>query len=173
MKNKQARWINGVFGGQQRREYICWKNMKSRCNTPSATGYKNYGGRGIKVCERWEKSYDAFLADMGVCPRGYTIERIDNDKGYYPENCKWATRTENNNNARSNVYIELLPGWKKSISRWCAELGIIKSTAFGRHYRGMDGKEILLKGIQEKMEKNPDSVYFMWLEEKRKEELNI
>lgn len=63
--------------------------MRIRCNDPNHTGYPNYGGRGIKVCERWERSYDAFIADMGRRPPGLTLDRIDNERGYEPGNCRW------------------------------------------------------------------------------------
>ncbi len=79
--------------------YNSWNMMKKRCNNPKATGYEYYGGRGIHVCERWNK-FENFLEDMGIRPEGTTLDRIDPDKDYSPENCRWADKQTQMNNQR-------------------------------------------------------------------------
>jgi hypothetical protein len=96
--------IHGETNENRTIEYEAWISMKGRCGNPNATGFKNYGGRGIIVCERWLKSYLAFLADMGRRPSpGHSIDRIDNDGNYEPGNVRWATRHEQNKNKRPSV----------------------------------------------------------------------
>ena len=106
--------------------YGVWTDMKQRCLNPNNKHYKDYGGRGIVVCERWDK-FENFYADMGNKPKGLTLERRDNNKGYFPENCFWATRKEQNRNKRSNRIIKY-DGKEQCLMTWSEELGINYNT---------------------------------------------
>lgn len=115
-----------VHGASRTLTYGKWKRMIARCSRPAHQDYPYYGGRGVTVCERW-KSFANFLADMGECPRGLTLERIDNDGNYAPGNCRWATRKDQGRNTRRKRLIEfagiIAPTWE-----WAEILGIKSST---------------------------------------------
>ena len=87
-------------------EYMAWAGIVDRCESPSCLAYARYGGRGISVCERWRYSFETFLADMGRKPApGHSIDRVDNDGDYEPGNCRWATRSQQNRNRSSVIWI--------------------------------------------------------------------
>jgi len=89
---KVRKSVRKFTDGSNTPEYECWKNMRRRCRDNKISNYKNYGGRGIKVCERWDKSFDNFIRDIGRRPSDqHSLERINVNKDYCPENCKWDT----------------------------------------------------------------------------------
>jgi hypothetical protein len=96
--------------------YYVWCGMRERCRNPNNKSYKRYGGRGIRVCERWE-DYTNFLADMGERPAGLTLERKNNNGNYEPGNCVWATYSEQSNNRSINVFVEH-NGQRLTVSQW-------------------------------------------------------
>lgn len=107
-------------------EYIAWRSMKNRCDLPSCKSYKNYGGRGITYSPRWN-DFSNFIADMGKRPTSlHSLDRIDNEGDYTPDNCRWATMTTQLNNKRSSRYITH-NGETKTITQWSAQAGITPS----------------------------------------------
>lgn len=137
-----------THGLTKSRAYGSWCAMKYRCLSEKHESYARYGGRGITICDRWLRSFEAFYEDMGERPEGLTLERIDNDKGYYKENCKWATRSEQN----KNQYHPPKPGLGQKISfkgkdltvaQWAEALGLSKITIHKRLRAGWAIKDVL------------------------------
>lgn len=96
---------NKKHGMTGTKTYRCWRNMISRCTDPKNKAFKHYGGRGITVCEKWQESFSNFHSDMGTCPDGMSIDRIDNNGGYNKDNCRWVGQTTQMNNTRSNNVV--------------------------------------------------------------------
>lgn len=125
MSSDKKPWCTHGFtrDRKNKKEYMVWKNMKQRCLNPKNKGFQRYGGRGIKVCDRW-MDFKSFISDMGLAPTTtHSIERIDNDGNYEPSNCRWATNDEQNRNKSSNVYISY-GGATKIRNDWAKEYGI-------------------------------------------------
>ena len=131
-----------------------WRNMLARCRNKNNKAFKSYGGRGIKVCERWLVFLN-FYQDMGGDkPEGMTIDRIDNDKGYSPENCRWATDKEQGNNRRTNDLLTH-DGVTKTFKQWAEFLGVPYQRAWARKKHGFTKFEDIF--CTEKMLKGPNS----------------
>jgi hypothetical protein len=120
---------------QRTRTYRIWCAMISRCENQKTPMYKHYGGRGIKICTAWRASFEAFLRDMGECPPGLSIDRLDNDGNYQPENCRWASALEQAQHTSRSRYLEF-EGQMKTISEWSRVTGINALTIYNRLKRG-------------------------------------
>lgn len=125
-QKEAARVANTTHGMARKPTYISWSNMWQRCRNPKHPDHHNYGGRGIKVCERWS-SFENFLADMGERPVGRTLERMNTDGDYEPGNCRWATHREQMRNVRKNLWITH-EGETMILTDWSRRLGIDAGT---------------------------------------------
>ncbi len=119
--------------------YWSWQGMKKRCNDPKQAAY---GGRGIKVCARWRKSFANFLADMGERPEGKTLDRRNNDGNYTPNNCRWATGKQQGSNKRNNVPVTW-KGQTKTIVEWARITGIPQGAIGYRLLHGWSAQDTL------------------------------
>jgi len=127
-------------------EYNCWQSMKQRCNNKSNLSYAAYGGRGIRVCRRWEESFEAFLEDMGFRPGDeYSIDRIDPNGDYDPSNCRWATRQQQAENLR-RTYKITYNGVTDSLSGWSRRTGLGTTTIRQRLKKGWPLSVVLSPG---------------------------
>lgn len=116
-------------------EYKAWSMMLQRCENPKAHAFEEYGGRGIAVCERWH-DFNLFIADMGLRPSAaHSLDRQNNDGNYCPENCRWATAKEQQNNRRVNRMITF-EGQTKNLQQWAESLGMSKVTLHARLRKG-------------------------------------
>lgn len=111
--------------------YFAWRSMRQRCYNSSDAAYANYGGRGIRVCDSWIDNYDAFVSDMGEAPPNMSLDRIDNDKGYSKDNCRWATVSDQLNNQRRSKLL-VIDGRCQTQAEWAAEKGLSQDTVAKR-----------------------------------------
>lgn len=121
--------------------YISWEGMHYRCRNLTNPSYNRYGGRGISVSKEWS-DFSKFLEDMGEKPEGYSLDRIDNDKDYSKENCRWASVEEQQNNKCNSVYIKF-HGFNLTLAQWAKKLNIPVSTIKSRYYRNKNVEKIL------------------------------
>ena len=126
------------------REYQSWLDMRKRCNNPRNHAFARYGGKGITVCARWD-CFETLLSDMGHCPsREHSIDRIDNSKGYDPDNCRWADHRQQNQNKRNAVLtqemadtIRALKKSGKTVSAIAEEIGVKRHNVASVLYNGI------------------------------------
>lgn len=130
------------------RAYSVWKSMKQRCFDPNCESYSRYGARGITVCDRW-LDFNNFLADMGEPPNSRSLDRIDNSKGYSPENCRWATFREQNRNRRSNTVLTV-DGVSLCLIEWSERTGLKPATICRRLAAGWDVRSAIFRPLPTK-----------------------
>lgn len=146
-RSKSCGCMIGVTHGNRRVKktspaYMSWSSMHSRCSNVKDPYYDKYGGRGIAVCERWKK-FEIFLSDMGARPPGHTLDRIDVNKGYSPENCRWATPKTQSRNKRNNHLIDT-PSGRVCITQASEIYGIKVQTLRRRLNQGWSIERALL-----------------------------
>lgn len=132
---------NYKHGMHRTKIYGIWGSMVSRCHNPARTFYKYYGARGIFVCDKW-RSFEGFFADMGLPPDGMTLERVDNEKGYSPDNCIWATRKAQSRNRRGIRFV-VADGVSRSVAEWSEITGLSISTICARLKKGWDESQAI------------------------------
>jgi len=141
---------HGGTSGRYHPLYKTWCNMRNRCYNEKDSSYKNYGARGIKVCDQWlgKEGFASFVKSMGCKPSGnVSLDRIDNNLGYSPENCRWATKIEQNNNRRDNVKIEF-KGINETATFWSKKTGLPRKNILQRKRLGWPAEKIFSTPIK-------------------------
>ena len=148
---------HGLFNAY-RREHAVYQAMIQRCRNPRSQKWESYGGRGIRVCRRWQMSFAAFMKDMGPRPSGrHSIERIDNDGPYTPTNCVWATRRQQMRNTRSSRIIAFA-GKRMTLVQWAEASGVRPDTLWSRIHHGWPIEVALQKRTPDRV-RGPDGRY--------------
>jgi hypothetical protein len=135
---------NHRHGMRHTRTYRIWLNMKNRCLNPRTACYIDYGGRGISICSEWSNSFMEFYKDMGECPPGFSIDRINNDGNYDKQNCRWADKYTQGNNTRRNTFLTV-DGITKTVSQWSRHSGLTVNTILSRIRYGWTHKDCVQK----------------------------
>lgn len=134
-----------THGMSKTRTYKIWAHMLQRCSNQKSDRYKDYGGRGIKVCDEW-LVFDNFLSDMGECKDSFSIDRIDNDGDYEPLNCRWADAFTQCNNTRKNRFLTS-NGKTMTIANWARELKVKPNSIVSRLRKGWSDSDAVSKNI--------------------------
>jgi hypothetical protein len=127
-KTSERRFVHGMG---RTPTYTSWRAMLERCTNPNSSRYANYGGRGIKVCPQWGASFTAFLEDMGERPANSTLDRVDNNKGYFKSNCRWVLKGDQAKNT-SRTWRIAIKGRVQCLKQWCDELSLDYKRVLGR-----------------------------------------
>lgn len=144
-KRRETQFKHGMSGTPI---WHAWQEMRQRCSNPKNQAFANYGGRGIRVCDRWEK-FENFISDMGMRPPGYELDRINNDGNYEPENCRWVTSRSNKHNKRTN-HLVTWKGETLPITVWAERLGMHPRTLCNRIGRGWSLERAMTGKVQKR-----------------------
>ena len=148
MKKELSGIANVKHGMKKTRIYRIWQGIKQRTTNPNNGEFSEYGGRGVDICVEWANSFESFK--QWSFENGYSdnlsIDRIDNNKGYSPDNCRWADRETQGNNKRNNIVLEY-HGERKTITQWSKIIGISRGTLAGRYYSGWSVEKILTEPL--------------------------
>lgn len=140
-RTKHGATVGRAAGGRSHDIYGLWCGIKQRCTNPNTQHYHRYGGKGVTMYEGWVNNYAAFYAYIGDRPKGMTLDRIDNSKGYEPNNVRWATRKEQANNRDTNVMLTH-EGKTQTLKQWAIELGWKYGLLASRWKKGLRGEEL-------------------------------
>ena len=142
LRDQKISLANRTHGLSKTSEYKIWKDIRKRCLNPNSHAFHNYGGRGITICKKWDK-FENFLKDMGKRPStAYTVERVNNERGYSPSNCRWILRSEQGKNTRRTVKIKIR-GEIKCVIDWCKFFNISPQSYYRRLKKGLSPVEAL------------------------------